>query len=170
MDRISPELALVDDRLDSLARQTLPDAPDCLTAIEHAAAPRPGARRRRSRAARLAAAILVVSATGAVALVVARPGTDTPPKAAPGAAGSPQRPAGEQIRLSWRPVRGATYYNVILWRNGKRALDLWPKATSVRVPEDELDPGSYQWFVYPSFGKGNDRRYGQVAARGTITL
>ena len=72
--------------------------------------------------------------------------------------------------LRWRPVRGAAFYNVIFWRDGARALDLWPTKATVRVPSGRLAPGRYQWFVYPAFGTKGERRYGQVAARGTLSV
>ena len=72
--------------------------------------------------------------------------------------------------LRWRAVRGAAFYNVIFWRNGRRALDLWPTKATVRVPSARLGPGRYQWFVYPAFGKTGERRYGKVVARGTLTV
>jgi hypothetical protein len=72
--------------------------------------------------------------------------------------------------VRWAAIRGAAHYNVIFWRNGKRALDLWPRAASVRVPAGRLAPGRYQWFVYPAFREKGKLRYGPVAARGTIRV
>jgi hypothetical protein len=160
---ISPELALVDDQLDISARDALPDAPDCLAAVAHATSTtRSGGRAVSQRLAGVA--VLVVVAAIGTFLISYDSGLNGIRSV------SPLATEGESHRLRWRPIRGAVFYNVIFWRDGKRALDLWPTTTSVRVPEDRLGPGEYQWFVYPSFGKGEALRYGRVAARGTFKL
>ena len=40
----------------------------------------------------------------------------------------------------------------------------------MRVPAGRLDPGRYQWFVYAAFATKGERRYGQVVARGTLSV
>lgn len=177
METISPELALVDEQLDSTARRALPDTPDCLAPPERSFAEpgtRPPSRRLRRAAAALAALLAVLSiALGALfaqsrdagAPAVSQTSSSSTSETARG----PTR-SGSPVELRWRPVPGASFYNVIFWRDGVRALDLWPRTTSVRVPDGRLEPGVYQWFVYPSFEKRGSRRYGQVAARGTVRV
>jgi hypothetical protein len=171
VDEISPELALVDDELVRSARDRLPDAPDCLTPLEDRVAGTPSDPRRRGSKRLLAGlALLLASATlGAVELSRGS-GPDTAIHSSPPTAGQAPPLTHRHVELRWRPVRGAAFYNVIFWRNGVRALDLWPKAATVRLPESRLPPGRYQWFVYPALGKGAERGYGRVAARGTIRL
>lgn len=166
MDTISPELALVDEQLDSSARRALPDTPDCLTAPDdvdrHVLARR--SRPSRKILAGLALAVLAV----VVAAVALSDGSETRPSVQAKATGEARSDAPDVLR--WRPVRGAAFYNVIFWRDGARALDLWPTKATVRVPSGRLAPGRYQWFVYPAFGTKGERRYGKVAARGTLGL
>lgn len=169
MEALSPELALVDEQLDRSARLGLPEQPDHLTADPNSDSPRP---RRTGSAATLGGGLLVALAVGISALLLL--GNDRKPgPSAPGGTTTvaEQTPVGTKaFNLRWQPVRGATLYNVILWRNGARALDLWPTAASVRVPEGRLAPGVYQWFVYPAFGTGNARSYGRVVAHGRLRI
>jgi hypothetical protein len=80
--------------------------------------------------------------------------------------------------LEWHPVADATYYNVVLWRDGKRILDLWPSAPRVALPttptkhepQTRLSPGRYLWFVYPGFGAKPERRYGALARSGVFVV
>jgi hypothetical protein len=81
--------------------------------------------------------------------------------------------------LQWKEVTQATYYNVVLWRDGKRVLDLWPSSaravmpttTSVgNEPHARLSPGRYLWFVYPGFGARPARHYGALAASGVFVV
>ena len=60
----------------------------------------------------------------------------------------------------------ATYYNVQLFRNGKKILTAWPKSTSFRLARtwrfdgrtQTLSPGRYRWYVWPGFGARSDSR------------
>lgn len=79
--------------------------------------------------------------------------------------------------LSWTPVRGATYYNVQLYRRGK-VLSLWPKHAGLQLRRTwkfdgrryHLKPGRYQWFVWPGFGRRSAGRYGRMIGRGTFIV
>jgi hypothetical protein len=80
--------------------------------------------------------------------------------------------------LRWDAVTDATYYNVVLWHDGKRFLDLWPVAPTVDLStaqvnhgsQARLSPGRYLWFVYPGFGAKSSRRYGALAASGVLVV
>ena len=58
--------------------------------------------------------------------------------------------------LSWTPVRGASYYNVQLYRSGK-VLSAWPKHATFQLRGTwkfegrryRLKPGRYTWYVWP---------------------
>ena len=176
MERISPELALVDQHLDTTARRALPQARDCLD-------PQPEDASRasvtKSPADRINPAVLgmpVLLAAAAVAILALTGGvgseTDnhTPAAAAAVRAADAETAKQRSIAMRWRPVRDATFYNVIFWQNGARALDLWPTTASVRLPRGRLAPGTYQWFVYPAFGTGDARRYGRVIAQGRLRI
>jgi len=203
VEEISPELALVDDELDSTARRALPDATDCL------APPPPvglcpvaaGPRRRGFPALRFAgiAVVLAAAATGflatghdserqAVAGTSIRAHEARAGISAPDAQAPARKPAGRgfvvgnasgrpgsgqadgAVRLRWRSVPGAVFYNVILWRGSSRVRDLWPARAVVDVRRASLAPGKYRWFVYPALGTGTGRRYGALVAQGVVKV
>jgi hypothetical protein len=78
--------------------------------------------------------------------------------------------------LDWQPAAGATFYDVVLWRNRKRILDIWPTAPRTVLPgrwtyrgaRRRLRPGRYLWFVYPGFDRSGARTYGRLRAYGTL--
>jgi hypothetical protein len=80
-----------------------------------------------------------------------------------------QRVTTSRPRLSWLPVKGASYYNVQLYRGG-RILSAWPKRTSLALPASwayqgqrhRLHSGSYRWYVWPGFGKPAQAHYGHL--------
>lgn len=81
--------------------------------------------------------------------------------------------------LSWTPIRGATYYNVQLYRNGSaKVLSAWPVHASLQLRHKwrfdgrryKLKPGRYQWYVWPGFGKRRAARYGQRIGSGTFVM
>jgi hypothetical protein len=77
--------------------------------------------------------------------------------------------------LTWLPVKGASYYNVQLYRGG-RILSVWPKRTTFTLPlswayqghHHHLHSGSYRWYVWPGFGKPAQARYGQLLGSSTF--
>ena len=90
------------------------------------------------------------------------------------------RVAGPTVQgLQWKPVARARYYDVVLWRDGKRVADLWPTAPRVVLPVTPLDheststrlsPGRYLWFVYPGFGAKPAQQYGALAQSGVLVV
>ncbi|HJR95387.1 MAG TPA: fibronectin type III domain-containing protein [Gaiellaceae bacterium] len=72
--------------------------------------------------------------------------------------------------LRWSPVAKATYYNVQLFRDGKKILTLWPTEPVLRVPSSwrfagaafRLTPGVYRWYVWAGFGPRSASRYGKL--------
>jgi hypothetical protein len=83
----------------------------------------------------------------------------------------------EPPMLRWTPVRGATYYNVQLFRGGK-VLSIWPDRARLQLHRRwrfnghryRLAPGRYRWFVWPGFGKRSARRYGRAIGSGTFVV
>jgi hypothetical protein len=177
---ISPELVLVDPELAVVARRLLPDpgafgraAPPAELADDARLVPtkpRTGvSRRRRLRRplVLLAAVSLIVAAVfiGYARSSVPRPSL-APPTTDPRLRQAGPRSA-QTIR--WAQVRGATYYDLVLWRDGKRVLDLWPTSARVLL-HDRLAPGRYRWFVYPGFGAKASQRYGSLAGSGMFVI
>jgi hypothetical protein len=71
--------------------------------------------------------------------------------------------------LQWVKVRGASFYNVQLFRNGRKILSKWPVRTRLRLHRRwvwngrrrALAPAKYRWFVWPAFKRGGKIRYGK---------
>jgi hypothetical protein len=79
--------------------------------------------------------------------------------------------------LRWKPVRGASYYNVQLYR-GTKILTLWPARASLRLKRAwrfdrrfyRLTPGRYRWYVWPGFGSRAAARYGSLIGHGRFVI
>ena len=80
--------------------------------------------------------------------------------------------------LVWKAVPGAAYYNLIVWRDGARVLDLWPARPRALLPTNwqyqgksrKLAPGRYLWFAYPGFGPRAEARYGEPVQSGVLVI
>jgi hypothetical protein len=80
--------------------------------------------------------------------------------------------------LRWGRVRRASYYNVQLFRNGKKVLSAWPTRTSLRLHwrwsferrHYRLSPGRYDWFVWPGFGAPAATKYGRLLGQNHFTV
>ena len=80
--------------------------------------------------------------------------------------------------LRWRRVRGATYYNVQLYRGGRKVLTAWPTRTALQLRgrwrfngrTEILRPGVYRWYVWPGRGRMDARRYGRLLGASTFVV
>ncbi len=78
--------------------------------------------------------------------------------------------------LRWTPVRGASYYNVQLYRGGEKILSLWPGQARLRLNREwsfdghrhRLRSGPYRWYVWPGFGPRAVGRYGHAIGNSTF--
>jgi hypothetical protein len=69
--------------------------------------------------------------------------------------------------LRWGRVRGATYYNVQLFRGSKRIFSAWPTMHQTGIPATwtwsghrfRLTPGQYRWYVWAGLGARKLARY-----------
>jgi hypothetical protein len=76
---------------------------------------------------------------------------------------------GQPPLLRWTPVRGATYYNLQLWRHGRKVLSTWPARAHYQLKRRwtfgghswRLEPGRYRWLVWPGFGPRSKQDYGR---------
>ena len=83
-----------------------------------------------------------------------------------GKIGYTPRTAGQPI-LNWPARRGASYYHIQLFRNGKRILAAWPLTTQLALHASwrwaghryRLTPAKYAWFAWAGFGKRTAARY-----------
>jgi hypothetical protein len=88
----------------------------------------------------------------------------------------PLRAPAEKARVSspptlrWVKVRKASFYNVQVFRNGRKILSRWPVREQLRLRRKwvwngrkrTLVPGTYRWFVWPAYRKrGGGIRYGK---------
>jgi hypothetical protein len=84
--------------------------------------------------------------------------------------------AGRPPLLRWLPVRGAHYYNVQLFRKGRKILSVWPTRTRYQLKRRwtyqgklrRLIPGKYRWLVWPGFGPRSKADYGRRMGPSTF--
>jgi hypothetical protein len=80
--------------------------------------------------------------------------------------------------LAWVAARGATYYNVQLFRGSRKILSLWPGANHLQLPKAwrfgghkfTLSRGTYTWYVWPGLGARSAKRYGAVLGKSTFVM
>ena len=88
------------------------------------------------------------------------------------------RRVGRPPLLRWTTVRDAAYYNVQLFRDGRKILSAWPRGAELRVPSTwrfagtrySLDAGRYRWYVWPGYGRRSERRFGRLIGRRSFTV
>jgi hypothetical protein len=103
--------------------------------------------------------------------------TATPQATTPAAvAASAANRASSARTLRWKRRPGATYYNLQLFRNGRKLLSAWPTSNHYtlktrwryRGRTHKLQPGRYRWYVWPGYGSRSAHRYGKLHAKGTV--
>jgi hypothetical protein len=90
--------------------------------------------------------------------------------------------AGAAVRaplvLAWKRVKGATFYNVQLYRKGVKVLTFWPKAPTFRVGKtwrhagkvQRLEPGRYNWYVWGARGTRQKPKYGKLLGSSSFVV
>ncbi|MBD0337672.1 MAG: HYR domain-containing protein [Thermoleophilia bacterium] len=81
-------------------------------------------------------------------------------------------------RLFWARIRGATYYNVQLFRGRTKVLSAWPSANALRLSSRwrfegrqlALAPGTYHWYVWPGYGRRAAARYGELLGPSSFVV
>jgi hypothetical protein len=81
-------------------------------------------------------------------------------------------------RLVWAGARGASFYNVQLYRAGRKILSAWPNAPRLGLKRRwsysghsvRLKKGTYAWFVWPAFGPRATSRYGHLLGWSQFTV
>lgn len=71
--------------------------------------------------------------------------------------------------LVWKPVRKASYYNVQVFRQGRKVLSAWPEPPQRRLERrwtfggthHKLTEGRYCWYVWPGYGNRSRHQYGK---------
>jgi len=90
---------------------------------------------------------------------------------------APGERVGSPPLLIWTPVKGATYYNVVLVR-ARRVYSAWPVRSRLQLPRawvyhgrhHHLRPGLYRWFVWPGFGRLSAGHYGRLLGGSTFVV
>ncbi len=80
--------------------------------------------------------------------------------------------------LRWTPIPATSYYNVQLWRSGKKILSAWPTAPRFALRASwiyvgkryRLSPGTYRWYVWPGRGARAAGNYGRVVGTRTFVI
>ena len=80
--------------------------------------------------------------------------------------------------LRWKKARGASYYNLQLYRGTRKVLSRWPRGTRLRLHRHwtyagtrrRLAPGRYRWYVWPGYGRRSAGRYGRLLGRSRFTV
>jgi hypothetical protein len=75
---------------------------------------------------------------------------------------------GQPPLLRWTPVRRASYYNLQVFRNGRKVLSAWPTKARYRMKRRwsysgqrrRLRVGRYRWVVWPGYGRRSKNDYG----------
>jgi hypothetical protein len=77
--------------------------------------------------------------------------------------------------LRWQAVPRATYYNVQLYRAGRKVLTAWPRRASLQLQmrwkfrgrSERLRPGLYRWYIWPAYANG---RFGRLVGTSTFVF
>jgi hypothetical protein len=80
--------------------------------------------------------------------------------------------------LRWRKVARAGYYNVQLFRNGRKILSAWPTMPQYQLrsrwryrgQRHRLVHGSYRWLLWAGYGHRSEHRYGRLLGRRTFVM
>jgi hypothetical protein len=80
--------------------------------------------------------------------------------------------------IDWTPVRNATYFNMQLWRDGRKILSVWPSVSSYRLHatwtfggrQYALRKGNYRVYVWPGFGAKSAVDYGGLLGWTAFTV
>jgi hypothetical protein len=79
--------------------------------------------------------------------------------------------------LRWTPVRGARYYNVQLFRDGRKVLSAWPSRAKLELRrawryggKQRLERGRYHWVVWPGDGPRERNAYGPRIGRRSFVF
>jgi hypothetical protein len=80
--------------------------------------------------------------------------------------------------LRWTAQKNAAYYNLQLFRGGRKVLSTWPVGTSFRLQRTwiyagrhyGLTRGLYHWYVWPGHGARARAQYGPLLGSSSFTV
>jgi hypothetical protein len=80
--------------------------------------------------------------------------------------------------LAWRAVPKTRFYNVQVYRNGRKILSRWPSRARFGLRRSwqhegrrfRLRPGVYTWYVWPGFGTLAKPRFGKLLGQSSFRV
>jgi len=80
--------------------------------------------------------------------------------------------------LRWREIEAASYYNIQLFRHGKKILSAWPtkahyqlrRAWTYRGHRHRLGKATYRWYLWGGYGHRAEHRYGRLLGKRSFTV
>ncbi len=135
----------------------------------------------RDRAGNVSAAVPLTFSYGlppAPAPVIAPTPAPTIAPGGPTATSTTAKVKAKRPTLTWRTHAGVKYYNLQLFRNGRKVLSAWPTVAHYTLKPSwryrgrtyRLTAGRYRWYVWPGYGPRAAHRYGRLLAKGAVTV
>jgi hypothetical protein len=80
--------------------------------------------------------------------------------------------------LRWRKVKRASYYNVQVFRNGRKILSAWPTKPHYQLRRSwryqghrhRLADATYRWYLWAGYGKRSARHYGRLLGQRSFKV
>jgi hypothetical protein len=80
--------------------------------------------------------------------------------------------------LAWATVKGASYYNVQLYRGTQKVMSVWPTQPRFKLQgrwkydgkKQRLAAGHYRWYVWPGHGALKAAKYGRLIGGNTFVV
>ena len=80
--------------------------------------------------------------------------------------------------LAWRAIPRTSFYNVQLYRNGRKILSRWPSRARFGLRRSwqhegrtfRLRPGVYTWYVWPGYGTLAKPRFGKLLGQSSFRV
>jgi hypothetical protein len=80
--------------------------------------------------------------------------------------------------LRWAAVKGASYYNVQIYRGAHKVMSVWPTQPAFKLQgrwvydgkKQRLAPGRYRWYVWPGRGALKAAKYGRLIGGNTFVV
>jgi hypothetical protein len=81
-------------------------------------------------------------------------------------------------RLTWKTLKGASYYNVQLFKGKHKVLSAWPHGAHLQLRAKwkyrghhmRLAKGTYRWYVWPGYGARAAERYGSLIGHSSFRV
>ncbi len=106
------------------------------------------------------------------------PPTTTAGTGGPTATSTTAKTKAKRPTLTWRARPKVKYYNLQLFRNGRKILSAWPTVARYTLKPSwryrghtyKLTAGSYRWYVWPGYGPRSAHHYGRLLSKGAVTV